>query len=379
MKISILFGGLLAACAATSALADINVGVTLPLTGPASALGIPEKNAIALFPTSIAGETINWIVLDDATNPTLATKNSRKLVTESNVDLLVGSSSVPTCLSVAEVAIETKTPQIAIAPMDLPQEKNYWIFRTPQHVRLMAQAVVKDMKARGYKEVGFIGYTDAWGESWLKEMTPLLAAEGMKFSQVERYARTDTSVAGQVLKLMAANPPAILIVGSGTPAALPQTALIERGYKGQLYQSHGAASREFLRVAGKSAERTIFPVGPVLVANQLPADNPVRPVAMKFVEDYEKAHGAGSVNVFAAHMFDAWKLLEAAVPVALKKAKPGTAEFRQALRDAMEGIKNVVGAHGVYNMTPTDHFGHDERARVMIYAENGEFKLGTLK
>ena len=230
MNRSILLGGLLAVCVATSpALADINIGVTLPITGPASALGVPEKNALALLPTTLAGEKINWILLDDATDPTLATKNSRKLVTESNVDLLMGSSTVPTCLAVAEVAIETKTPLIAIAPMDLPQEKNYWIFRTPQHVRLMAKAVADDMKARGFKEVGFIGYTDAWGETWLKEMTPLFESMGMKFSVVERYARNDTSVTGQVLKLVAANPPAILIVGSGTPSALPQTALAERG------------------------------------------------------------------------------------------------------------------------------------------------------
>ncbi len=380
MNRSILLGGLLAACVVASpALADINIGVTLPITGPASALGVPEKNAIELLPATLAGEKVNWIVLDDATDPTLATKNSRKLVTESNVDLLMGSSTVPTCLAVAEVAIETKTPLIAIAPMDLPQEKNYWIFRTPQHVRLMAKAVADDMKARGYKEVGFIGYTDAWGETWLKEMTPLFESMGMKFSVVERYARNDTSVTGQVLKLVAANPPAILIVGSGTPSALPQTALAERGYKGQIYQTHGAASRDFLRVAGKSADGTIFPIGPVVVANQLPDSNPVKAVALAFVETYEKAHGAGSINPFAAHIYDAWKLIEAATPVALKTAKPGTPEFRQALRDAMEGLKNVVASHGVFNMTPTDHFGHDERARVLIHARDGAFKLGVPK
>jgi branched-chain amino acid transport system substrate-binding protein len=202
---------------------------------------------------------------------------------------------------------------------------------------------------------------------------------GMKFSVVERYARNDTSVTGQVLKLVAANPPAILIVGSGTPSALPQTALAERGYKGQIYQTHGAASRDFLRVAGKSADGTIFPIGPVVVANQLPDSNPVKAVALAFVETYEKAHGAGSINPFAAHIYDAWKLIEAATPVALKTAKPGTPEFRQALRDAMEGLKNVVASHGVFNMTPTDHFGHDERARVLIHARDGAFKLGVPK
>ncbi|TAK49480.1 MAG: ABC transporter substrate-binding protein [Xanthobacteraceae bacterium] len=376
MRKSACLAALLASCALTApALADINVGITLSVSGPASALGIPEKNAIAHLPTKIAGETVNWIVFDDATDPTIATKNARKLVTENNADILVGSSATPASVAIAEVANETKTPLIAVAPIDLPANKNTWVFRAPQHISLMAKALIENMKTRGIKEVGFIGYSDGYGESWLKEMTPLLEASGMKFTAIERYNRADTSVTGQVLKLVAANPQAVLIVGSGTPAALPQAALSERGYKGQVYQTHGAVSRDFLRVAGKTAEGTIFPVGPVVVASQLPAGHPSKALSLAFIEAYEKVNGAGSFASFAGHMYDAGKQIEAAVPVALKKAKPGTPEFRAALRDALEGAKDVVNVHGIITMSPTDHFGHDARSRVLIKVENGDWKL----
>lgn len=358
-----------------AAFADINVGVTLSTTGPASALGVPEKNAVQFLPTSIAGEKVNWIVYDDATDPAQVTKNARKLITESNVDILLGSSATPGSMAAAEVANETKVPLIAIAPIDLPAEKNTWVFRTPQHVKVMAQAVVEDMKAKGIKKIAFIGYSDGYGESWLKEMVPMSKDAGIDMSTVERFARTDTSVAGQVLKIIAANPQAVLVVGSGTPAALPNAGLLERGYKGQIYQTHGAASREFIKVGGKAVEGTILPVGPVVVANQLPDDHPTKKPSLEFVKAYEAAHGAGSFASFAGHMYDAGKLLEFAVPVALKKAKPGTLEFRAALRDAIESAKDVVGVHGVYTMSKDDHFGHDARSRVLVKVENGDWKL----
>lgn len=369
----------IATCIAVSvvspALADITIGVSVSMTGAAAALGIPKRNAITLMPTTIAGEKVSWIVYDDATDPTIATRNARRLVLEGKVDVLFGSSTTPTCLAVAQVATETATPQIAMAPTDVPPGKDVWLFRMVQHPRLMAKAIVADMKARGFREVGFIGYADAWGEIWLKEMAPIFDAEGMKFSVIERYNRADISVVSQVLRLVTANPAAILIVGSGTPAALPQVSLIEHGYKGQIYQTNGVASRDFLRIAGTSADGTIFPVGPVLLAKQLPDSHPVRPVALKFVAQYEHMYGDGSFSAFAARIHDAWKLLEAAVPVALKKANPGTAEFRVALRDALETTTNVIGADGVFNMSPSDHYGHDTRSRVLATIKNGEFTL----
>lgn len=357
------------------ALADINIGVSLSSTGPGAALGIPEKNAIPMLPALVAGEKINYIVLDDATDPSVATKNARKLVSEEKVDLLLGSSVTPSSLAIAEVAVESRTPQIAAAPVNLPAEKNVWVFRTPQHNSVMAGALVGHMKANGVKALGFIGYSDAYGEDWLAAIKPMLEKEGIRLTTVERFNRTDTSVSGQVLKIVASRPDAVLVVASGSPAALPQTALKERGFKGVIYQTHAAANPAFLKVAGAAAEGTIMPIGPVVVVDQIADDNPSKVLGMQFVEDYESMYGAGSFSSFAGHVFDAGQLIEAAVPVALQSARPGTPEFRVALRDALESSKSVVGVHGVFNMTPEDHFGMDDRGRVLIRVENGGYKL----
>lgn len=362
-----------------SALADINVGITLCATGPGAALGIPERNTVALLPTAIGGEKINYIVLDDGTDATTAAKNARKLVSENNVDIIIGSSSVPPAMAVAEVANETKTPQLSLSPIDIAGDKNTWVFRSPQHNMVMAQALADHMKAANVKTLGFIGFSDGYGESWLKEMTKAAEAAGIKMSAVERFNRTDTSVTGQALKLANAKPDAILVAASGTPSALPQLALIERGFKGQIYQTHGTATKEYIRVGGKAVDGTILPAGPVIVANQLPDSHPSKKVGIDYSRQYEEKYGQGSLSSFGAHMYDAYLLFASAAPVALKKAKPGTPEFRQALREALETNREVVGTHGVFNMNASDHFGHDARARVLVRVEKGDWKLVTDK
>lgn len=360
---------------ASPALADINVGISLAATGPAAALGGPQKNSVPLLPQTIGGEKINYIVLDDATDATQAGKNARKLVSEDKVDVLIGSSATPTSAAITEVAIESKTPQITMAPMDLPEDKNFWVFRTAQNFRVMADALADHMHKAGVKTVGFIGFADAYGESWLKDIKEASEALGLQVTTVERFNRNDTSVTGQAVKLVAANPDAILVAASGTPSVLPQITLQDRGYKGQIYQTHGSATKEFIRVGGKAVEGTILPVGPVVVADQLADSHPSKAVALDYKQKYEEKYGEGSLSSFGAHVVDAALLLQATIPVALQTAKPGTPEFRAALRDALESAKEVKATHGVFNMTPTDHFGHDERARAMIVIENGDWKV----
>ncbi|MBI3140817.1 MAG: ABC transporter substrate-binding protein [Rhodocyclales bacterium] len=362
-------------CAAGAALADITVGVSVSATGPAASLGIPEKNTFALLPTTIAGEKVKWLVLDDATDPTTAVKNVRKFVTEDKADVIVAATATPTSMAVLEVAVESKTPQIAMAPVPPAGEKSAWIFSTPQNFGLMAGAIAAHMAGSGVKSVGFIGYADPYGELWLKAMQGAAEAKGIKLTAVERYQRNDTSVTGQALKLLAANPDAVLVAGSGTPAVLPQATLLERGYKGKFYQTHGIANRDFLRVGGKNVEGTIFPVGPMLLAEQLPDSHPSKKPSLDYVKLYEGAHGPSSRSTFGAHAYDAYLLLTRAVPEALKKARPGTAEFRLALRDALESVKELPAAHGVFTMSAKDHNGFDGRAAVMARVEGGDWKL----
>lgn len=362
-------------CISAQTTADINIGVSVSATGPAASLGIPEKKTFDLLPIKMAGEKVNYIVLDDATDPSVATKNARKLVSEYKVDVLIGSSSTPACAAIAEVAAENKVPVIAMAPVPVPPKRESWVFRSPQNVRLMADALVAHMKSKGYKTLGFIGYSDAYGEVWLKMLKPSLQAAGIEMVTVERFNRTDTSVTGQALKLVAKRPQAVIVVASGSPAALPHRTLVERGYKGQIYQTHGAANKAFLSVGGKAVEGGILPVGPLVAADQLPDTHPSKALALYYTESYEKVNGAGSISSFGGHAFDAYRLVAAAVPAALKQGKPGTAKFRQALRDGIEGSHEVVGVHGVFNMSPSDHWGLDERGRELVEVRNGAFKL----
>jgi branched-chain amino acid transport system substrate-binding protein len=359
--------------------ADIKVGVTISQTGPAASLGIPQQKTIALLPQEIAGQKIEYIVLDDGSDPTKAVANGRKLASDENVDVIVGSSITPNSLALVEVASEIKVPLISlsasakiVSPMD---DKRKWVFKTPQNDSLMATAIAGHMAKAGVKKAGFIGFSDAYGDGWLNEIKSALEAKKIELVAIERYARADTSVTGQVLKLIAASPDVILVAGAGTPAALPQKALRERGYKGVIYQTHGAANVDFLRVGGKDVEGAILPAGPILVASQLPDSNPLKKVGVDYTQKYEAANGAGSITTFGAHIYDAGILLANAIPVALKTAKPGTPEFRAALRDALEGLKDVNCSHCVVTMTPTDHVGQDDRARFMVTIDNGHWKL----
>ncbi|ACB34666.1 Extracellular ligand-binding receptor [Leptothrix cholodnii SP-6] len=364
--------------AAGSAMAQIKVGVTVSATGPAASLGIPEKNTIALMPKTIGGKTVEYIVLDDASDTTKAVANTRRLITEDKVDVVLGSTTTPNSLAMIDAVSEASVPMISMAasarivePVDA---KKRWVFKTPQNDIMMSLAIATHMADNGIRKVGFIGFADAYGEGWFQEFTKAAGLKGIQIVASERYARADTSVTAQVLKLMAAQPDAVLVAGSGTPAALPAKALKERGFTGKQYQTHGVANNDFLRVGGKDVDGTILPSGPVLVADQLPAKHPLKKSASDYVAKYEAAYGKGSVSTFGAHAWDAGLLMTAAVPVALKKAQPGTPEFRVALRDAIEQVKELPGAHGIFNMSATDHLGLDQRARVMVTIDNGAWK-----
>jgi len=382
MKIKLLHAilpSLLALAFSTVASAQIKVGVTVSATGPAASLGIPEKNTIALLPKEIAGKSVEYIVLDDASDTTTAVKNARKLISEDKVDVLMGSTVTPNSLAMIDVAAEAQTPMISMAASSAIVEpvdaKRHWVFKTPQNDSQMAAAIAGHMTDKGIKKVAFIAFNDAYGEGWYKEFTKQAALNKIEVVANERFARTDTSVTGPILKIMGANPDAVLIAGSGTPAALPQKTLKERGYKGIIYQTHGIGNNDFLRVCGKDCEGTWLPAGPLLVAEQLPDSNPIKKSAMEYKTAYEKAYGVGSVSTFGGHAWDAGHLLAAAIPAALKVAQPGTPEFRKALRDALEAVKDMPGAHGIFSMSATDHLGLDQRARVMVQIVDGKWKL----
>jgi branched-chain amino acid transport system substrate-binding protein len=362
---------------ASSALAQIKVGVTISTTGPAAAIGAPSKNAMLLWPKEIAGQKVEYIILDDGSDPTNAVRNARKLTTEEKVDVMVGPNTTPNALAMIDVAAETETPLITLAasaaivePVDA---RRSWVFKMPQNDSHMATILTQHMADNGIKTVGFIGFSDAYGEGWWREFSKLAELRKIKVVASERYARNDTSVTGQILKIMTLQPDAVLVAGSATPAVLPQKTLVERGYKGRIYQTHGIGTLDFLRVGGKDVEGTFFPTGPAVVAKQLPEGNPVKKAGMEFMKRYEAAYGADTMTQFAADAWGAYMLIANAVPQALKAGQPGTKQFRAALRNALENTKNLTVPQGVINMNPKDHVGLDQRSRVMGKIQGNKF------
>lgn len=359
----------LAAFSSQPVLAQIKIGVSISTTGPAAAIGGPSRNSILLWPKEIGGKKVEYIILDDATDPSNAVRNIKKLTTEDKVDVVVGPNTTPNALAMIDVAAETKTPLITLAasaaivePMDA---KRAWVFKMPQNDVHMATILTQHMADNKVQTVGFIGFSDAYGEGWWKEFSKMADIRKIKVVANERYARNDTSVTGQILKIMAAHPDAVLVAGAATPAVLPQKTLVERGYKGRIYQTHGIGTLDFLKVGGKDVEGTYFPTGPGVVSNQLPDGNPVKKVGMDFMKRYEATYGANSMTQFAADAWGAYMVLAEAIPKALKTAQPGTEQFRAALRNAIESTHDLVVPQGVVNMSPNDHVGLDQRSRVM--------------
>ena len=364
------------ALSAHSMAADLKVGLSVSLSGPNSSLGIPYAKgmqAAVAYRPEINGRKVQLIVLDDGSDPTNAGRNARKLVDEEKVDALMGSSGVPATIAISQVGRESKTPMIGLSPISLPPAESDWTVTVAQPPQLMIDAVVERMKRDGVKTVGYIGFTDAWGDLVYNSLMKATEPAGIKVVTNERYARADQSVTGQVLKIVAAHPDAVMTGGSGTPGALPYLALAERGFKGNVYGQHGLINPDFVRVAGASANGSVMPTGPVIVAEQLPTDYPTKKLALDFRSTFQRVNGAPTTDAFSAYSFDAYMVFVDAA--ARAKGEPGTPAFRVALRDAIFSSKEVVGTHGVYNFKQGDLYGVDQRARVIVKLDNGQWKL----
>jgi branched-chain amino acid transport system substrate-binding protein len=361
-----------------SASAQVRIGVMVSATGPTSAIGIPQKNTAALLPAKIGDATVEYIVLEDGGDATRAVQNAKKLISENNVDALIGPSTTPNAFAILDIVAEAKVPLLAtvgtqsvVEPVDA---KKRWVFKTTQNDDLIAAALIRHMVKNGVKTIGFIGFNDPYGENWYKVFSAQAEKAGIRIAASERYARTDQSVTGQALKLVAAKPDAVLIAAVGGPAVLPQTTLFDLGYKGRIYQTHAVATEDFIRLGKEKVEGTILAAGSMLVIDDVGDSDPIKKVALVYISAYEKQYGQKPAT-FGANTWDAGLLLQGAIPFALRSAKPGTEGFRVALRDALEQERDVVGCQGVFNMSPTNHNGMDERARVLVTVKDGRFRL----
>jgi branched-chain amino acid transport system substrate-binding protein len=352
---------------------EIVIGITIVTTGPAAALGIPERNSLEFVPKEIGGVPLKVIVLDDGGDPTTATTNARRFVTESKADIIMGSSTTPPTIAVSTVANEAGIPHFGLAPFPINEARMKWSVAMPQPIPIMGKVLYEHMKAHAIKTVGYIGYSDSYGDLWANDFKSQAVPMGMTMVDEERFARTDTSVTGQVLKLVAANPDAILVGASGTAAGLPQAALRERGYKGLIYQTHGAASMDFIRIAGAAAEGVLMSSGPVMDPEDQPDSALTKKPGLALNKAYEAKYGPSSRSQFAGHSYDAFLVLERVIPVALKKAKPGTPEFREAIRQALLTERDIAASQGVYNFTEKDRYGLDDRSRIILTVKDGKY------
>ena len=360
----------------TAAAQEIRIGLTGTFTGPNASVGIPYRNAAEIFPPTMGGVPVKWIVLDDGGDPTTALKNARRFVDEDKVDAIVGSTSTPTATALFDLANDSKTLQIAMAPVAIPAGKSAWLFNIPQPVPLMVSAIVEDMKRRGVKSAAYIGYADGWGDLNWNAFNKLATDAGIKVVATERYNRTDTSVTAQALKVFAASPDAVFIGAAGTPAVLPHVSIRDLGFKGPVYHTHGAVAGAVIQAGGKAIEGALMPTGPMVVTPDLPESNPIRKVSTDFIARYQAKWGPGAVAPFAGYAWDAQLLLDAAATRAIKGgAKPGTPQFREALRNAMIAGNEVVGTNAVYRYSDADRYGVDERARVLVTVKDGAFRL----
>jgi len=358
--------------------ADLKVGLSVSLSGPNSSLGVPYAKgmqAALAYKGEINGRKVQLIVLDDGSDPTTAGRNARKLVDEEKVDVLMGTSGVPAAIAMAQVGRDVKVPMIGLTPILLDPAENGWVMTVAQPTQLMIDAVVERMKKDGVKSVGYIGFSDAWGDLVYNALMKAAPAAGIQVLGNERYARADASVTGQVLKLLAMKPEAVMTGGAGTPGALPFLALQERGFKGKVYGQHGLINPDFVRVVGAAGQDALMPTGPIIVAEQLPADHPTRKIGLEFRSVFQKVNNAPTSDAFSAYSFDGYLVFADAAARALAKAEAGTPEFRVALRDAIFSTKEVVGTHGVYNFKPGDLYGVDQRARVIVKLDKGQWKL----
>jgi branched-chain amino acid transport system substrate-binding protein len=352
---------------------EIVIGISVTTTGPAAALGIPERNALDFVPKEIGGVPLKIIVLDDGGDATTATTNARRFVTESKADIIMGSSTTPPTIAVSTVANEAGIPHFGLAPFPINEARMKWSVAMPQPIPIMGKVLYQHMKAHNIKSVGFIGYSDSYGDLWVNDFKAQGVSMGMTLADEERFARTDTSVTGQVLKLLSVNPDAVLVGASGTAAALPQAALRERGYKGLIYQTHGAASMDFIRIAGPAGEGVIMSSGPVM-SPETQADSALtKKPGLALNTAYEAKYGANSRSQFAGHSYDAFEVLKRVIPVALKAGKPGTPEFREGIRQALMSEKDLAASQGVYNFTEKDRYGLDDRSRIILTVKDGKY------
>lgn len=366
-----------------AAQAPIRIGFIDALSGPNAALGLPQQRGLqvahAQWP-EVDGHKVIVITEDDGSDPAASEREARKLAHDDHVDVLIGTVGVPNVMAMASIATSSRTPQISPDPTSHPttDPATQWTVSIEQPFGLMVGTVVRQMRKDGVKTVAYIGFSDALGDLAYRDLVASAKQAGIKVLDDERYARSDTSVTGQVLRMMSLHPDAVFGGNSGSAAALPFLALRKLGYKGRFYDQHGVINDAFVKVVGEAGNGLVAVSGPGVVAEQLPRDNPVRPVALKFLELYRKRFHADPSGLFESYGYDAYRLFVSAARRAT--GTPGTAAYRASLRQAILSTHGLVQTNGILSFKPGDYYGYgsgrvDQHAAVPVRLVDGKWRL----
>lgn len=379
--------GLVVAQSGASA-ATLRIGVVLDQTGPASALGAGEANTLDLLQGIVAGQgglagyNVEFVLLDSASTVAGAVEAVERLLEENQLHALVCctlSSSSQAIVAPAQTANVPTISLAAAAPIARPAAQRRWIFQAAQSDALMVRGLVADLQARGVTDVTVMALSDEYGESGLLELQLALANVDVRLNTVVRYDRDAESYVAPALAAILDRPQAVVVWGIAEDSARMVRALRERQFGGDIYVSHGVGAPAFLELAGAAAEGVRMPMGPALVAAQLAANHPLKESALEFADAYAESFGADTLTSFAAHMYDAVRLIEQAVQYA---ASAGTLDptdlvaTRAAIRIGLEEMGPYFGAGGVFDYSGSDHAGLDERALVMVEVRDGSWALG---
>ncbi|CAN5733754.1 ABC transporter substrate-binding protein [soil metagenome] len=390
-RVSALIGAVLivvgAACSAPTDTASgdetIRIGVVVSVTGTASSLGEPERNTIQLFEeefSEIGGTEVEWIVEDDASDPTQAVTAVKQMIDQENVHAVVCCTVSPNSLAIIETIDGDEVPNISLAASAQivePAAEREWVFKTPQNDALMIDVLTDHMLEQGIESVAFLGFDDAYGEGGLAAFEQVITEKPIEMTGSETFAREDTDVTAQLTQLSRDNPDAYLIWAIPPGADVAQKNLVDLGLEGVVYQSHGVANATFLELGGNAIEGTYLPAGKLLTADDLPDDDAQKNVLLAYRDGYEEEHGEGSANTFGGHAYDAMLVLDGAVERALEgDADPSDVEaFRSTLRDEIETTSGLAGTGGVFSYSADDHAGLDTEAVVMLEVSGGNWSL----
>ncbi len=350
------------------------IGALFSITGPTSFIGEPERNTLVMLieelnkAGGINGHPVEAVIYDTEGDETNTVKKATKLIIQDKVLAIIGPSRTGTTLAVIPFVERYRVPLISCAAgIKIVEPVKPWVFKTAQSDRLAVKKIYTYCQKHGLKKVAIITVSNGFGQSGREELKRLAKPFGIIIVADELYGPKDVDMTPQLTRIRAQNPQAVICWGTNPGPAIVAKNMRQLGMKQQLFMSHGVASKRFIALAGKAAEGIILPAGKILVADQLPDNDPQKPILLQYIAKYKARYGE-EPSTFGGHAYDAFTLL--------KKALEEVGADRAKIREALEHMRGIVGIHGIFNMSPKDHNGLAEKeAFVLVQIRDGDWHL----